>query len=147
MMTTPTTRPLPLPLLLLLFLLPLCRQASGIQCVQCKGETGGEGEDCIHVPPDPEPCDSGMTTCLTVRTYTPAEEDTRTLVSLVRTCSPTDLGWDCEKGKTKRGQIAEVCHDSCTWDGCNHAHTPTATTPSLLLFSVMGCLWVASLVL
>nr|XP_045582770.1 uncharacterized protein LOC123745808 [Procambarus clarkii] len=138
-MTTPTTRPPRLLLLLLLLLLLFCQRAVGIHCVQCTSEAGGEGRACISQPPEAAPCEPAMTVCMTIRTYTPAEDDKRTLVSLVRTCGPTDMGWDCEKGKTERGAVAEVCHDSCDWDGCNHAHTPTVQ-----LLAVLGCLWAAS---
>ncbi|XP_069173734.1 uncharacterized protein [Procambarus clarkii] len=154
-MTTPTTRP-PRLLLLLLLLLLFCQRAVGIHCVQCtseeageaggeaggeaEGEAVGEGRACISQPPEAAPCEPAMTVCMTIRTYTPAEDDKRTLVSLVRTCGPTDMGWDCEKGKTERGAVAEVCHDSCDWDGCNHAHTPTVQ-----LLAVLGCLWASFL--
>ena len=51
------------------------------------------------------------------------------MVSLVRTCAPTDMGWDCRTGRTERGQEREVCYDTCNWNGCNPA-APT-TLPAL----------------
>ncbi|KAK8743926.1 hypothetical protein OTU49_000918 [Cherax quadricarinatus] len=144
---TPPTPPTIYHLLVMLLSLPLGHKAVGIRCVQCVGDVGRSGETCITKPPAPAPCDPSMTVCMTIRTYTPAQEDTRTLVSLVRTCAPTDMGWDCERGKTERGVVAEVCHDSCGWDGCNHAHATTPTAPTLLFFTVLGCLWAASLLL
>ncbi|MPC25217.1 hypothetical protein E2C01_018322 [Portunus trituberculatus] len=53
--------------------------------------------------------------------------DVGKMLSLVRTCAPTDMGWDCERGRTKGGHQMEVCHDTCTWDGCNHARSTAAS--------------------
>ncbi|ROT71341.1 hypothetical protein C7M84_010349 [Penaeus vannamei] len=92
---------------------------------------------CIANPPPPQPCNGSMSVCMTVRTYIPAEEDTRQLVSVVRTCAPADMGWDCKKGRTSRGHVPEVCHDTCYWDGCNHAHS---LTPTMLLLPLVSTL-------
>ncbi|CAL4146487.1 unnamed protein product [Meganyctiphanes norvegica] len=122
-------------LILLLISLNTC---DGFSCVQCSWE-GGRGEEttdaCAVKPPKPEPCSEGSSWCMTVRTYSPAEQDKRSLVSVVRSCSPLDMGWDCEKGKDASGQVAELCHDTCGWEGCNHAATNQHTTTILTLAS------------
>ncbi|XP_050722914.1 uncharacterized protein LOC127001789 [Eriocheir sinensis] len=132
-------RPLPSPLLaaiLSLIVLLLTHQASGIKCVQC--EAAGSKAPCSMEPPSPTECGAGMSVCLTIHTYTPSKEDSRKMLSLVRTCAPTDMGWDCKTGRTKGGQEVEVCHDTCDWDGCNPA---PATLPALpLLASLLGAL-------
>ncbi|XP_045112840.1 uncharacterized protein LOC123505519 [Portunus trituberculatus] len=123
------SRPLPdllyFPSLFLLLLLALTHQACGIRCVQCEAE--GTQDECFVKPPPPIECGRGMNVCLTIHTYTPDREDSRKMLSLVRTCAPTDMGWDCERGRTKGGHQMEVCHDTCTWDGCNHARSTAAS--------------------
>lgn len=58
------------------------------------------------------------------------------MLSLVRTCAPTDMGWDCKTGRTKGGHEVEVCHDTCDWDGCNPA--PTILPALSLLVILLG---------
>ncbi|XP_063597199.1 uncharacterized protein LOC134773886 [Penaeus indicus] len=127
------------PLVAILFV-ALLREVHGISCVQCEADSipGAPDPPCIANPPPPQPCNGSMTVCMTVRTYIPAEEDTRQLVSVVRTCAPSDMGWDCKKGRTSRGHVPEVCHDTCYWDGCNHAH---ALTPTMLLPLLSTLVW------
>ncbi|XP_066971446.1 U-scoloptoxin(05)-Er1a-like [Macrobrachium rosenbergii] len=123
MMPSGTYLRLPLPCLFsVLLLCSFFHEGQGISCIQCEADVALGGDDsCVKTPPNPEPCDKSMSVCMTIRTYMPAEQDSRVLVSLVRTCGPTDMGWDCEKGRNDRGQVAEVCHDTCDWDGCNPA--------------------------
>lgn len=120
-------------LLLLLLLLALTHQVRGIHCVQCEAQ--GREDACFVKPPPPIDCGRGMSVCLTIHTYTPDREDSRKMLSLVRTCGPTDMGWDCERGRTKGGQQMEVCHDTCTWDGCNHA--PSAPCSALVVATAL----------
>ncbi|XP_076035631.1 uncharacterized protein LOC143021787 isoform X4 [Oratosquilla oratoria] len=102
---------------LCLVLLGLMGRAEGLDCVQC--DSNSTHRACITEPPYPQPCEEDMVVCLIIREYYPAEGPDKSLVSVVRTCSPRDMGWDCEKGVRVTGEITEVCHESCNWDGCN----------------------------
>ncbi|KAK7069618.1 hypothetical protein SK128_008037 [Halocaridina rubra] len=129
-------------LFVLLLITVFVERGTCISCVQCEADmTSGQDDACLIKPPEAKACDPSMSVCMTVRTYMPAEQDSRMLVSLIRTCSPSDMGWDCEKGKNERGQIAEVCHDTCSWDGCNSG---TSNNPFRYFWLSLGSmfLWI-----
>ncbi|XP_071531443.1 uncharacterized protein [Panulirus ornatus] len=128
-----TRRPIHQPLLLLLLLLSLYHQVLAIWCVQCDDKD----ENCLLHPPEPEPCPDDLNFCLTLRTYNPVDDDTRKLVSLVRTCGPTDMGWDCDVGQNEQGLPVKICHDTCSWHGCNHAHTHAPTHAIIMLLLLL----------
>ncbi|KAK3862009.1 hypothetical protein Pcinc_032087 [Petrolisthes cinctipes] len=129
-------------IMLLILITTLCQQGWGLECVQCEGV--GEEEECTKIPPAPKTCPDTMSYCITIKTSIPGPEDTSLLRSMVRSCAPGDMGTDCETGKTDQGEVIEVCHDTCDYDGCNDASrlNPNKHVSILLLLLVVVCvLW------
>lgn len=115
-----------------------------LSCVQCQGEVRRNSDgtllpmddhsepsnySCVALPPPPMPCTDNMDYCLTVTTYQPS----RGVMTVIRSCAPADMAWDCEVGPASTGLPVQVCHNTCRGHGCNRGLLRQPGTTTLMM--------------